>query len=159
MLNKSFTQKSLLNVLITQLSVASFALSSSVYGQQDLVAGTDLTDSQLSLSLTTTITTPSDGEGQSIVISQYGVYNKATLSQKADSANQLFISQDGFNNSAILTQLGDGNTIEVIQYGDDNWAEVVQVGDANIANIKQDGEQGFTVHQIGNDMVVNVTQY
>lgn len=147
-------------MFLKPLSALILVLSSQVIAQQDLVAGTELTDSQLSLSLAKTmIITPRQGQEQSIVLSQYGVYNKATINQQANSANNIQVSQDGINNSVTLSQHGADNAISVNQYGDDNLAEVVQVGDTNIANVIQAGEQRFRVHQIGNDMVVNVTQY
>ena len=69
------------------------------------------------------------------------------------------IDQFGIDNMANLTQSGYGNTINLQQQGNNNFAEVIQEGNTNVANVLQEGEQTFTVHQIGNDMVVNITQF
>jgi minor curlin subunit len=126
---------------------------------QDLLAGADLQDSPLSLSLTTSIPVTINNQTQHLVITQYGISNKATINQMANAANTVSISQEGNNNEADIMQSGYGNTVNIKQYGDNNLAGVVQDGDANIVNIWQAGEQHFTVHQIGNEMVVNITQY
>jgi len=124
----------------------------------DLVSGSELKDSSLSLSLTTTVPMSANPEGQ-LVISQYGIYNQTNISQSADAENSLAVIQHGTNNLAYLSQYGYGNKINLEQLGNNNFAEVIQDGNANTANIKQTGEQTFTVHQIGNDMVVDITQY
>lgn len=136
-------------------------LSSNVFvaAAQDLSSGTELKDSPLSLSLSTTALIPRGDQAQQLVISQYGILNKTTINQSANAGNSIVIQQQGINNEANLIQLGYGNSINVDQTGDNNLAEVIQEGDANIANIKQQGQQTFVVHQIGNDMVVNITQY
>jgi len=126
---------------------------------QDLAPSTELKDSSLSLSLTTKLPmTVDDGESQ-LVISQYGIYNQASVSQMANAENTITIFQNGINNLAHLSQTGYGNEINLEQVGNNNVAEVIQDGNANTANIHQAGEQTFTVHQIGNDMVVDITQY
>ena len=148
--------------LISHLSCV-FLLITSMYSptasSQDLASGTELKDSPLSLSLSTTVPMSVGDQSQQLVISQYGILNKATVSQAANAGNSISIHQQGINNVANLTQTGFGNTINLEQHGDDNLAEIIQDGDANVANINQQGEQTFIVHQIGNDMVVNITQY
>jgi len=130
-----------------------------VANANDLLKGTELKDSPLSLSLSTTAPMTVGNQSQQLVISQYGIFNKATINQAANSGNSIIVKQTGINNLANLKQDGFGNTINLEQTGDDNLAEIIQQGDTNVANIKQQGQQSFVVHQIGNDMVVNVTQY
>lgn len=126
---------------------------------QDLSLGTEFKESPLSLSLTKTVPLQAGEQQQQLVISQYGIFNKATVNQAANAGNIIIVKQTGINNIASLTQEGYGNIINLEQSGDDNYADVIQQGDANVANINQQGQQTFVVHQIGNDMVVNITQY
>ncbi|MFT5757259.1 MAG: minor curlin subunit [Alteromonadaceae bacterium] len=125
----------------------------------DLLSGPELQDSPLSLSLTTTAAITIDNQTQQLVINQYGIHNKATVNQVANVGNSIAINQDGMDNLANLLQTGYGNTINLYQQGNGNFAEVIQEGNTNLVNIVQEGEQTFIVHQIGNDMVVNITQY
>jgi len=140
-----------------------FIVIASSYSQllfaQDLAENTELKDSPLSLSLTTSVSMSVGNQNQQLIISQYGIFNKATVNQMANAGNSIAVYQDGVNNLATLVQTGFGNTINLQQLGSGNLAEVVQDGDANIANIIQEGEQSFIVHQIGNEMVVNITQF
>ncbi len=138
------------------VSLASF---SHFCSSQDLVSGNELKDSSLSLSLMKQVAAPNDVNGSHLVVSQYGIYNNIEVSQMADSNNNITVLQYGMNNSANLSQQGYGNIINIEQLGNDNFVEVIQDGNANTANITQSGEQTFTVHQIGSDMVVNITQY
>lgn len=126
---------------------------------QDLAINTDLKDSPLSLSLTTSVLMTINNQTQQLVINQYGIFNKVTVSQMADAANSIDISQNGINNMADISQSGYENTVNVNQQGNNNLAQIEQVGNANIANVWQEGEQTFVVRQIGNEMVVNITQY
>lgn len=139
--------------------IANLAFYSHLSYANDLLSGTELKDSPLSLSLTTTATMLVDGETQQLVINQYGIQNKATVNQMANMGNNIVVDQYGIDNMANLTQSGYGNTINLRQQGNNNIAEVVQEGNTNIANVLQEGEQTFVVHQIGNDMVVNITQF
>ncbi|GAA5130802.1 curlin subunit CsgB [Thalassotalea piscium] len=141
------------------VAIANLVLCSHMSYSNDLLSGTELKDSPLSLSLTTTATMTINGESQQLVVNQYGIHNKATVNQMANMGNSIAISQYGSDNLANLTQSGYGNTINLQQQGNNNFAEVIQDGNANIANVLQEGEQTFVVHQIGNDMVVNITQY
>lgn len=126
---------------------------------QDLGKNTDLQESSLSLSLTpTTLMTINDQQHQ-VVVNQYGILNRATIKQLANASNNISISQDGISNHVMVEQSGFGNTVNIEQWGNYNNAGVVQEGNANTANIIQAGEQTFVVHQIGNDMLVNITQY
>jgi minor curlin subunit len=126
---------------------------------QDLSNNTDLQESRLSLSLTPTAIMTVNEQQQQVMISQYGILNNATIKQLANTSNNIIISQDGIGNQAFIEQYGNGNSVNIQQSGYNNHAGVIQEGDANIANINQAGEQTFIVHQIGNDMVVNITQY
>lgn len=146
------------SLAITCITVSTLT-STQIIKANDLLSGTELKDSPLSLSLSTTVPMTVDNQSQQLVVSQYGIFNKATINQAANADNSIIVKQTGINNLANLKQDGFGNTINLEQSGDDNLAEVIQQGDANIANIKQQGQQTFVVHQIGNDMVVNITQY
>lgn len=139
--------------------IANLAFYSQMSYSNDLLSGTELKDSPLSLSLTTTATMQIGEETQQLVINQYGIHNKATVNQMANMGNNIIIDQFGIDNMANLTQSGYGNTINLQQQGNNNFAEVIQEGNTNVANVLQEGEQTFTVHQIGNDMVVNITQF
>lgn len=141
------------------LFMANLAIYSNISCANDLLSGTELKDSPLSLSLTTTASMTVGNATQQLVINQYGIHNKATVNQTANAGNSIAINQDGIDNLANLLQTGYGNTINLHQQGNGNNAEIIQDGDANIANIIQQGEQTFIVHQIGNEMVVNITQY
>jgi minor curlin subunit len=158
-INNNNKKKFSLNGYFSACIVVLSAIYSSVSYSNDLLSGTELKDSPLSLSLTTTATMTVGSQRQQLVINQYGIHNKATVNQMANAENSIAINQDGIDNLANLSQTGYGNTINLLQQGNGNFAEVIQDGNANIANINQQGEQSFTVHQIGNDMVVNVTQY
>ena len=126
---------------------------------QDLATNTDLKDSPLSLSLTTSVLMTVNNQTQQLVVNQYGIFNKVTVSQMADAANSIDISQNGINNMADISQSGYENTVNVNQQGNNNLAQIEQVGNANIANVWQEGEQTFVVRQIGNEMVVNIKQF
>ncbi len=142
------------------LYVLPLLLLSSFFSQsEDLISGTDLQDSPLSLSLTTTLAIKINNSMQHIAVNQYGIKNHVAVNQMANMVNEINITQNGINNKANVIQSGANNTVNLLQQGDDNLADVTQVGDANIANIKQVGEQKFIVHQIGNEMLVNITQY
>jgi len=157
--NSNKGKKAGLSLSFPKLSALILAFYANISYPQDLLTGSDLQDSPLSLSLTTTVPMTVNNQTQQLVINQYGIHNKATVNQMANAANSIEISQYGINNMALINQTGYGNSINLLQQGDNNLAEVIQDGDANIANIIQEGEQTFIVHQIGNDMVVNITQY
>lgn len=146
-------QRRLMLPILALLGISHFCYS------QDMVSGTELKDSSLSLSLSARVNLMNDGSSSQLVISQHGIYNTLEVNQQADFSNQINVLQNGISNFADLNQQGFGNIINLEQLGSDNFAEVVQDGNANIANIIQTGEQTFTVHQIGSDMVVNITQY
>lgn len=126
---------------------------------QDFATNTDLQESSLSLSLTPTATMTINDQQRQIVVNQYGILNRATIKQLANASNSISINQDGMNNQVMVEQSGFGNAVNIEQTGNFNLAGVIQEGNANTANIIQAGEQTFIVHQIGNDMVVNITQY
>jgi minor curlin subunit len=156
------TKKPLKRVIVRGIFDAfalSMMISSANVNSQDLLSNNDLQDSPLSLSLMTTVTTTLSGESQELVVGQYGILNKATISQMVGMSNSISISQLGENNMANISQMGSQNVINLEQEGSNNFAEIIQEGNANIANIIQQGEQTFIVHQIGNDMVINITQY
>lgn len=152
---KMCLKKPIAFAVITSLIISHAALAS----PQDLVSSTDLQDSPLSLSLTPSATVMVGEQHRQITVSQYGILNTATIKQLADTSNSIIISQNGIGNEAFIEQFGSGNSVHIEQWGDQNLAGVIQEGDANTANITQAGEQTFIVHQIGNEMVVNITQY
>ena len=158
-LNNNNIKKNSLKRCFTIITVLNLVVFSNISNANDLLSGTELADSPLSLSLTTTATITIGDQTQQLVINQYGIYNKATVNQMANMGNNIALEQYGIDNLANLTQSGYGNTINLQQQGNSNNAEIVQDGDANIANVLQEGGQTFVVHQIGNDMVVNVTQF
>ncbi|WP_274055476.1 curlin subunit CsgB [Thalassomonas actiniarum] len=130
-----------------------------VCASPDLLSGTDMQESPLSLSLSTSVDITSAEQHQQLVISQYGILNKATIKQTANAANRISVSQHGNNNVLDIDQYGYGNIIALEQQGNDNQADVIQQGDANIVNVSQFGEQSIVIHQMGNEMVVNISQY
>lgn len=149
------TKASLAFAVITYLSLGYSSLSIA----QDLPDNVDLKDSPLSLSLTPSATISIGEQRQQVMVSQYGILNTATIKQLANASNSAMINQDGVGNEAVIEQLGNGNSVNIRQWGDQNLARVTQEGDDNTANIAQAGEQTFIIHQIGNEMVVNITQY
>ncbi len=157
--NNNNKNRALLNQIIRKASAFVIMVIAFHSASQDLHTSVDLQDSPLSLNLTKTIPITVNNQTQQLVISQYGIFNQVTVNQMANAANSIDISQDGISNVANVMQLGYGNTVNINQLGNNNLAEVIQDGDANIANIWQEGEQTFVVHQIGNNMVVNITQY
>lgn len=136
-----------------------FLINSFFSHANDLVSGTDLQDSPLSLSLTTSLAVTINNRVQHLAINQYGIKNQVMVNQAADMVNEINIIQNGMHNKANVVQSGANNTVNLLQQGDGNLVDVTQEGNANIANIKQTGEQSFVVHQIGNEMLVNITQY
>jgi minor curlin subunit len=162
--NKNNTTKlppknNLVNIIAQFICVALGMSFSLVSFSQDRFTNADLQDSPLSLSLTTIVPITVNNQTQQLVISQYGIFNNVTVNQMQNTTNRIHISQNGINNNANVSQTGYDNFVNINQFGSDNLAEVIQDGDANVANIWQEGEQTFIVHQIGNDMVVNITQY
>ncbi|MFT5276952.1 MAG: minor curlin subunit [Glaciecola sp.] len=125
---------------------------------QDLGLNSDLQDSALSLSLSTTVDFGS-ALGGSITIGQFGLYNTTNIIQAGSNSNIIDITQQGNNNRAEVNQLGIGNSVVLLQQGENNLFNIIQDGNDNTANVNQFGEQTFIVTQIGNEMVVNVTQY
>jgi minor curlin subunit len=125
---------------------------------QDFGPNSDLQDSELSLSLSTTVNF--DGAlGGSITIGQYGLYNTTNIIQAGSDTNTIEVIQQGNNNRAEVLQFGIDNEVNLLQIGENNLFTILQDGNGNTANVNQLGEQTFTVTQIGNEMVVNITQF
>lgn len=124
----------------------------------DFGQNTDLQDSELSLSLSTTINF-GEALGGSVTIGQYGLYNTTTIIQAGSNTNSIDVLQQGNRNKAEITQLGIDNSVNLLQQGENNLFAITQDGNGNIANVNQLGGQNFNVRQIGNDMTVNITQY
>ena len=125
----------------------------------DLVSGTDLQNSPLSLSLAKSLVVTMNNNVQHLAINQYGIHNQVIVNQTTDMVNDVNITQNGTHNQANVTQSGANNTVNLLQQGYGNLVDVFQEGDANTVNVIQTGEQTFVVHQIGNKMLVNITQY
>lgn len=125
----------------------------------DLLQGNDLQDSILSSSINKQLAVDINGENRIISINQYGIHNQAIVNQKGTGLNSIKLVQRGINNSASLLQDGVNNQINLEQQGLGNQAEIVQEGSDNIVNLLQAGERQFVVHQIGDGLVVSVTQY
>ncbi|MBN7818640.1 curlin subunit CsgB [Bowmanella yangjiangensis] len=137
------------------LGFGAFLLAfSTIVHAQDLLSGTDLQDSPLSISLSTSV----QHQTNTLVLGQYGIFNNATISQSANGGNHVALLQQGDSNVANILQQGTDNTVNAQQWGQGNQLDVIQQGNANTANIWQSGEQQFRVHQIGSNMVVNVYQ-
>lgn len=94
-----------------------------------------------------------------ISISQFGLNNITNIIQSGNASNLSQVVQVGSNNGANIMQYGEGNVVNLVQQNDNNYFEIVQDGFDNVANVNQLGEQAFSVYQIGNEMVVNITQY
>ena len=120
------------------------------YAQQsDLSTSSDMVESSLSMSL----------NAQAITIDDETLNNITNIIQSGNGANLSNVVQNGSNNEALITQLGEGNVVNLLQQNNNNYFEIIQDGFDNVANVNQLGEQSFTVYQIGNEMVINITQY
>lgn len=117
----------------------------------------DLQESPLSISLNSSQQYRVGAQQHQVVVTQYGILNKATVNQINETVNEANILQYGEGNYAQIQQYGMDNLINLSQQGNNNYAEILQHGDGNIANITQLGEQTFKVTQVGNDLEVNVT--
>jgi minor curlin subunit len=117
-----------------------------------------MVESSLSMSLNAQAITIDD-ETVFIAVSQFGLNNITNIIQSGNGANLSNVVQNGSNNEAIITQLGEGNVVNLLQQNSNNYFEIIQDGFDNVANVNQLGEQSFTVYQIGNEMVINITQY
>ena len=134
-------------------------VNTSVFAQQsDLSTSSDMVESSLSMSLNAQAITIDD-ETVFIAVSQFGLNNITNIIQSGNGANLSNVVQNGSNNEAIITQLGEGNVVNLLQQNNNNYFEIIQDGFDNVANVNQLGEQSFTVYQIGNEMVINITQY
>merc|ERR1712093_372341 len=132
------------------------AVNLPAYAQQsDLSTSSDMVESSLSMSLNAQAITIDD-ETVFIAVSQFGLNN---IIQSGNGANLSNVVQNGSNNEALITQLGEGNVVNLLQQNSNNYFEIIQDGFDNVANVNQLGEQSFTVYQIGNEMVINITQY
>ena len=139
--------------------LCTFAFYLAALSSSHLALAKDLQESPLSLSLNTSLQYRVGAQQHQVVITQYGILNKATVSQTNETSNQAHVAQYGTNNEATLFQYGVNNVVNLLQQGNNNQAHILQQGDGNTANISQAGEQTFTVQQIGNGIEVNVTFY
>ena len=140
-------------------SVLFYLLCHSLNGNtQDLSSITDLEDSVLSLSLSTTVNL-NGALGSTITIDQFGAYNTTNVIQAGSNSNVIEVTQQGNNNQAEITQLGLDNEVILLQDGENNLFQIIQDGHANSANVNQFGGQRFLLRQTGNEMRVNITQY
>ena len=130
----------------------------SAQSNTDLATTNELVESPLSISLSSQNIIAL--ENQSIVtIGQYGINNITNITQAGNGSNISTVFQNGNNNNAAIDQIGDGNVVNLLQENNDNNFEILQLGFDNVANVNQLGQQTFIVSQIGNDMVLNITQY
>ncbi|TMO88577.1 curlin subunit CsgB [Pseudoalteromonas spongiae] len=151
------TQSGICKSLGTVLRTSVFYLAA--LSNSHLALAKDLQESPLSLSLNTSLQYRVGAQQHQVVITQYGILNKATVNQINETSNQAHVTQYGTNNEAALFQYGANNVVNLLQQGNNNQAHILQQGDGNTANISQAGEQTFTVQQIGNGIEVNVTFY
>ncbi|NOU52499.1 curlin subunit CsgB [Pseudoalteromonas sp. JBTF-M23] len=114
----------------------------------------DLQESPLSLSINPSLSVHAQ---LLTTVKQNGTLNKATITQIGDELNLVSLVQLGSNNLAEITQAGANNSVNLIQYGNNNYTSIVQQGDANVVNLTQLGEQTLLIHQLGNEMVLNVS--
>lgn len=141
------------------LGIITSTASLSVQAQSpDLSTSTDMVESSLSMSLNARAIAV-ENETVFISISQFGLNNITNIIQSGNASNLSQVVQVGSNNGANIMQYGEGNVVNLVQQNDNNYFEIVQDGFDNVANVNQLGEQAFSVYQIGNEMVVNITQY
>ncbi|WP_105168954.1 curlin subunit CsgB [Pseudoalteromonas sp. T1lg23B] len=125
-----------------------------LYSPLSLADTPDLVESPLSLSISPSLSVHAQLQA---TIKQNGTLNKATINQIGDDINLVSLVQLGSNNLADITQAGANNSVNLVQYGDNNFTSIVQQGDANIVNLTQLGEQSLLIHQLGSDMVLNIS--
>mgnify|MGYP001438723586 CR=1 FL=1 len=139
-------------------TVVCFVIFPAFCNASDLLSGTEFIESPLSLSLSRSVTLAGTDRNRQISVSQSGIHNNVNITQQANADNVIALNQDGFNNDANLSQSGRDNLILLEQFGSNNQADILQDGNANVVNVKQFGNKTFSVHQIGDEMVVNITQ-
>ena len=136
---------------------------------EDLASGNDMVDSPLSYSIADMAAARGTGSMSRLVITQYGIFNKASVIQsgagnqirlnQTGAYNQSAVAQYGANNNVDLIQMGSNNMVNINQLGVDNQIDIAQDGMQNTINITQNGSQSFSLQQIGDGAVVNITQY
>ena len=137
-------------------SLASLCASVSA---NDLVAGFEMADSSLSQTISqSSLLQASIQESIGITLLQNGTNNHANITQQSASSNHVLVSQNGANNLVDIVQFGSENTVNVSQHGDFSSLTVLQEGNGNLVNAEQFGSKTFLVQQIGDNMVVNITQ-
>ncbi|MCF6437026.1 MULTISPECIES: hypothetical protein [Pseudoalteromonas] len=137
-----------------QRGVFSMLTACFLYSPFNFASTPDLIESPLSLSISPSLQMHAQLHA---TVKQNGTLNKATINQIGDDINLVSLVQLGSNNLADITQAGANNSVNLIQYGDNNFTSIVQQGDANIVNLTQLGEQSLLIHQLGSDMVLNIS--
>ena len=89
------------------------------------------------------------GTGNSLVLSQSGGTNLATLSQNG-TANAILLDQQVGGNTADLAQVGDGLVLDVSQFGGGNTLTGTQTGEsAREIRVEQTGGATASITTIG----------
>ncbi|BBN82360.1 hypothetical protein PA25_23450 [Pseudoalteromonas sp. A25] len=152
MLTKEKAQRvTLLNTVLCKYVMLPVSLFCSSFA---FCGSVDLQESPLSLSINPSLSVHAQ---LLATIKQNGTFNKATITQIGDELNLVSLVQLGSNNLAEITQAGAHNSVNLVQYGNNNYTSIVQQGDANVVNLTQLGEQTLLIHQLGNEMVLNVS--
>lgn len=143
------------NLIILSL-VVNLILVSPIKAQD--FSSLDLVESSLSLSIAANMFSTSDQSSQ-LRIWQHGIQNVVNASQQSNARNSISLIQVGSENIANIIQEGTENAIFLQQLGSHNVTDIIQQGNGNTANIILGNEQSLIVHQIGNSMMVDITQY
>lgn len=118
----------------------------------------DLEESPLSLSIAASMYS-ANTNGSQLSIGQYGIENVVIAHQQSNARNSISLLQIGSENIANIIQEGTENAIFLQQLGSHSVTDITQQGNGNTANIVLGNEQSLRVHQIGNNMMVDITQY
>jgi len=138
------------------LLLVNFVLASSVKALE--VTHLDLEESALSLSIAKNMFSANTNSSL-LSIGQYGIENVVTAYQQSNARNSISLLQVGSENIANIIQEGTENAISLQQLGSHSVTDIIQQGNGNTANIVLGNEQSLIVHQIGNNMMIDITRY
>jgi len=142
--------------LMILLLLVNFVLASSVKALE--VTHLDLEESALSLSIAKNMFSANTNSSL-LSIGQYGIENVVTAYQQSNARNSISLLQVGSENIANIIQEGTENAISLQQLGSHSVTDIIQQGNGNTANIVLGNEQSLIVHQIGNNMMIDITRY
>lgn len=118
----------------------------------------DLEESALSLSIANGMHSANTNSSL-LSIGQYGIENVVIAHQQSNARNSISLLQVGSENIANIIQEGTENAIFLQQLGSHSVTDIIQQGNGNTANIVLGNEQSLIVHQIGNNMMIDITRY